>query len=240
MIIPYVYTSYLRRNKPSWRYFKLKKKHVDEPTFENSISSSGEEKASIPSGNDDTDSETEHDGEGLSFRDISNVVNQAVDVVKHPNKLIKQVVDIVKYPVNKLVNQVDQVMKHRLVPVKGAGLANEEDQMVYNYANSNDAEIDDNCMENTELEDMDGEIEDKWMEPDAKVSKLEDCEYFDDFQRADKHTPSRIPSTDKRKYAQRTCVGCRRNGIRRDTCHYCKDCSDNPALCKHCFDTYHM
>jgi len=141
-----------------------------------------------------------------------------VDVVKHPNKLIKE--DIL----------------HRLVPVKGAGVTNVEDQMTYN-----DTGIDDNCMENTELEDMDGEIEDKWMEPDAKVSKLEDCEYFDDFQRADKHTPSRIPSTDKRKYAQRTCVGCRRNGIRRDTCHYCKDCRDNPALCKACFNDFnHM
>ena len=208
MLIPYAYISYQRINKP-WRYFKLKKKHVDEPTFENSISSV-EEKVPIPPENDETDSETEHDGEGLSLRDISNVVNRVVDVVKHPNKLIKE--DIL----------------HRFVPVKGAGLVNEEDQMADNDANSNDAEIDE------------GEIEDEWMESDAKVRKLEDCEYFDDFQRADKHTPSRIPSTDKRKYAQRTCVGCRRNGIRRDTCHYCKDCSDNPALCKHCFDTYHM
>ena len=118
-------------------------------------------------------------------------------------------------------------------------MANEEDQMTVNDANSNDTEIDDNCMENIDLEDMDGEIEDRWMEADAKVRKLEDSEHFGDFQRADKHIPCRIPETTK-KYPQRKCKGCRRNGIRRDTCHYCKTCPDNTALCKDCFDEYHM
>ena len=225
MLIPPAYISFRRINKFQ-QYFKLKKKHVDEPIFENSISS-GEE-------NDDSDSEPEHDGEGLSLIDVNKVVNQAVDVVKHPSKLINQAVEVMEYPANKLVNQVEHVIRHpedilhRLVPVKGAGLANEEDQMSDNDANSNDAAIDV------------GEIEDRWMEPDAKVRKLEECEHFGDFQRADKHIPCRIPETTK-KYPQRECVSCRRRGIRHDTRYYCNDCSDNPALCKDCFTNFnHM
>ena len=126
---------------------------------------------------------------------------------------------------------------HRLVPVKGAGLANEEDQMVYNV-NSDDAEIDDDCMGNTELED--NEIEDEWMEPDAKVRKLEDCESFDEFQRTDKHVPSNIPANENKKYPTNRGVGCKKHGIRRESRYYCKNCSDSPALCRDCFDSYHM
>ena len=97
MLIPPAYISFWRINKFQ-QYFKLKKKHVDEPIFENSISSGDE--------NDDSDSEPEHDGEGLSLIDVNKVVNQAVDVVKHPSKLINQAVEVMKYPANKLVNQV--------------------------------------------------------------------------------------------------------------------------------------
>ena len=173
--------------------------------------------------------------------DIRNLVNQVAHVATDPagvNKLMKQVVDVVKYPASKLLNQVVDVIKHpnerpdiadilhHLVPVKGAGVAN--DQVSENDANCDDVEIDD------------GEIDGEWREPDAKVPRIEDSECFDDFQRADDHTPARIPSTGKRKYAQRTCAACRRNGIRRDTCHYCKMCPDNPALCKDCFREYHM
>ena len=227
MLIQPAYISYLRRNKFQ-PYFKLKKKHVDEPTFENSISSV-EEKVTIPPENDETDSETDHDG------DISNVVNQAVDVIKYPaTKLPNQVEHVIKQPADDRAYIVDTL--RRVVPIEGAGFTNDKGQMV--DANSNDIEVDDNGMENTELEN--GEIENEWMEPDAKVRKLDDSDCFDGFQRADKHTPSRIPPTEKRKHAQRACVGCRRNGIRRDTCHYCKDCMNSPALCKDCFDNYHM
>ena len=218
MLIQPAYISYWRRNK-RWSHFKLKKKHVDEPIFENS-SSSGEE---IHSENDDSDSEAEHDGEGMSLRDINKLVN-------HPlTKLVEQVIKDPEDALRRLV-PVNEVIKHPLVSsIKGAGFTKEEGPMVCSDADSDDAEI----------EDMDGEIEDELGEPDAKVAKIEDFGCFDDFQRAGKHTPSRIPSTAKRKYVQRICVGCRRNGIRRDTCHYCKDCSDSPALCKDCFDTYH-
>ena len=124
MLIPPAYISFRRRNKFQ-QYFKLKKKHVDEPTFESDIWGA-EEKVPIPPENDDSSSEPEHEGEGLSLRDISNVLNQAVDVVKHPSKLINQAVEVMKYPANKLVNQVEHVIKHpedilhRLVPVKGS------------------------------------------------------------------------------------------------------------------------
>ena len=228
MLIPPAYISFRKRNNFQ-RYFKLKKKHVDEPIFENSISSV-EEKVSIPPENDDSSSESEHDGEGLSFRDISNVVNQAVDVVKHPNKLMKQVVDVVKYPAKKLVNQVEHVIKHpedilhRLVPLKiGAGLANEEDQMACNDANSNDTDIDGNCMG------------DEWMEPDAKVTKIGDFQRVDDG-----HAPSSIPPTENKKYPTRKCRVCTKLGIRRESRYCCKDCSDTPALCKACFNDYHV
>ena len=233
MLIPSAYISFRRRNKFQ-RYFKVRKKHVDEPVFESDIWGA-EEKVPIPPENDYSSSESEHDGEGLSFRDISNVVNQAVDVVKHPNKLIKQAVEVIKYPVKKLVSQVEHVIRHpedilhRLVPVKGAGLVSEGDQMADNDVNSNDAQMDE------------GEIEDELGEPDAKVAKIEDFGCFDRFQRAGVgHTPCRIPPTDKRKYPQRRCKGCRSQGIKRDARYYCRMCPDNPVLCKHCFDTYHI
>ena len=114
---------------------------------------------------------------------------------------------------------------------KGAGFTKEEeDQMV----DGNDR--DDNCME---LEDS--EMEDKCMEPDAKVPKLEDCESFDDFQRVDdKHTPSSIPANETKKYPTKRCVDCKKRGIRRESRYYCNDCSDYPALCKACFNGYHL
>ena len=52
------------------------------------------------------------------------------------------------------------------------------------------------------------------------------------------HTPSCIPTSRKKKYPQRRCVGCRSQGIRRDTRYYCIDC--NTALCKDCFKPYHV
>ena len=91
-----------------------------------------------------------------------------------------------------------------------------------------------------EVERNQVKIEDVWRGPDAKVSKLEDSEFFNNFQRADKHTPSRIPATENKKYAQRRCKGCKKHGIRRDTTYYCKDCIDFPALCKDCFRDYHL
>ena len=243
MLIPSVYISYRRRNK-RWTYFKLKKKHVDEPTFEGGISRV-EKKIPIPPENDDSDSETEYDGEGLSFKDINNVVNKAVNVVKHPvtklvhqavdvikypaTKLVHQIADVVKYPVNKWVNQVEPVIKHpedilqQLVPVKGAGFTNDEDQMTDNDANSDDAELDD------------GVIEDEWMEPDAKVTKIGDFQRVDDG-----HAPSSIPPTENKKYPTRKCRVCTKLGIRRESRYCCKDCSDTPALCKACFNDYHV
>ena len=189
--------------------------------------------------------EAEHDGEGFSVKDITKVVNQ---VAKHPvNKLVNQVIDVIKHPadISKLVNQVTDVIKHsddrphiadifhRVVPV-GSGLSDDQDGNEENVA----------YMENAEIEDhgIEGEMahNEKWYESNAKVPKLEDSPCFGDFQQSDDHTPSRIPSTDKRKYAQRICAACRRNGIRRDTCYYCKECMNSPALCKDCFRDYHM
>ena len=54
------------------------------------------------------------------------------------------------------------------------------------------------------------------------------------------HTPSRIPANENKKYPTRRCKGCRRNGIRRESRYYCKDCIDFPALCKDCFRDYHL
>ena len=220
MLIPPVYISFRRRNKFQ-RYFKPKKKHVDEPTFESDIWGA-EEKVPIPPENDDSSSESEHEGEGMSLRELSKVVN-------HPlTKLVEQVIRHPEDALRRLV-PVNEVIKYPLVPsIKGAGFTKEEDPMVYSDANFNDAEIDE------------GEIEDEWMEPDAKVSKLEDSECLENFQRADRHIPSRIPETTK-KYPQRQCLACRRRGIRHDTRYYCKDCSDSPALCKACFNDFnHM
>ena len=252
MLIPSAYISFRRRNKRC-RYFKVKSQYEDKPTCESGIS----EKVPIPPENYDSSSETEHDGEGLSLKDINKVVNQVakhpasklvnqvIDVLKHPadiSKLVNQVTDVIKHPVDisKLVNQVADVIKHpdeisdiadilhRLVPVKGTGVANEEDQMTDNDANFDDAEIED------------GEIDDECREPDHKVPKLEDSECFDDFQRDDDHIPSRIPPTENKKYPTIRCAGCKKHGIRRESRYFCKGCPEEPALCKDCFREYHM
>ena len=54
----------------------------------------------------------------------------------------------------------------------------------------------------------------------------------------DRHLPSQIPPTEKKKWPQKPCVICRRYGVRHDTRYYCKSC--NAALCKDpCFGEYH-
>ena len=85
-------------------------------------------------------------------------------------------------------------------------------------------------------------------EPDAKVSRIEDsmCSDSGNLQRNNEdmrrsvHTPSRIPPSGKKKYPQRPCTSCRRNGVRRDSCFYCQSCPDSPVLCRDCFREYHL
>ena len=54
------------------------------------------------------------------------------------------------------------------------------------------------------------------------------------------HTPSKFPATGKKRCSQRECRGCRKQGIRRDTRYFCKDCPMKPAFCKSCFNSTHM
>ena len=52
------------------------------------------------------------------------------------------------------------------------------------------------------------------------------------------HHISTLPPTANKKYPQRVCRLCSKNGIRRDTRFYCKDCK--VALCNRpCFGDYH-
>ena len=83
--------------------------------------------------------------------------------------------------------------------------------------------------------------DDECRESNYKVPKLEDSADIDEFQQEDKHKPSRIPATDKRKYPQRRCAVCsKQNGIKRNVRYYCKVCPEEPALCKYqCFQMYH-
>ena len=54
----------------------------------------------------------------------------------------------------------------------------------------------------------------------------------------DRHLLSQIPPTEKKKWPQKPCIICRRNGVRHDTRYCCKFC--NAALCKEpCFREYH-
>ena len=54
------------------------------------------------------------------------------------------------------------------------------------------------------------------------------------------HVPKRIPPTANKKYPQRRCVVCRKNGKPRDARYYCEACIELPALCKtSCFKKYH-
>ena len=225
----------------------MKPQYEDKSTFQSGIS----EKVPISPEYNDSSSETEYDGEGLG--DVSNLVNQVAHVATDPagvNKLVNQAVNVIKYPASKLLNQVVEVIKHpedilrHLAPVKGSGLANEENDACMEDAEK-EGEENDACMEDAEKNDEEDEIEgenddieDEWMQPDAKVPKLEDSPCFNDFQQADHHIPSRIPETMK-KYPQRECKGCRKRGIRHDTRYFCKSCPDNPALCNGCFSEYH-
>ena len=61
-----------------------------------------------------------------------------------------------------------------------------------------------------------------------------------DMERADYHIPTPILPTRKKKYPQRRCVVCRKNGAPHDTRYCCKACFELPALCKTpCFRIYH-
>ena len=61
-----------------------------------------------------------------------------------------------------------------------------------------------------------------------------------DTERTDHHVPTPILPTVKKKYPQRRCVICRKNGAPRDTRYCCKACFEVPALCKTpCFRIYH-
>ena len=61
----------------------------------------------------------------------------------------------------------------------------------------------------------------------------------DRYRNVERHRLLPIPRTLKKKWPQKPCIICRKDGqLRRDTRYYCDAC--NVALCKNiCFETYH-
>ena len=53
-----------------------------------------------------------------------------------------------------------------------------------------------------------------------------------------RHQPAEFPPTEKKKLPMRRCRVCYKNGIRKDTRSYCKECKV-PLCAKTCFFTYH-
>ena len=55
----------------------------------------------------------------------------------------------------------------------------------------------------------------------------------------EKHFPTRIPSTEKKKYAARRCFVCKSKGIRKEVRIMCAKCGDVPLCFQPCFEIYH-
>ena len=72
--------------------------------------------------------------------------------------------------------------------------------------------------------------------PPAKVPRNDSIERLrGGFQR---HQQAVFPATDKKKFPQRRCRVCQKNGIRKDTRVFCKKCKV-PLCPKTCFSVYH-